>query len=296
MRRSDAVRLVALSAIWGSSFIFIRVIAPVLGPVLTVTTRVLIGGAVLVAYCRIIGLDAQVARHWRKYAVIGIVNSTVPFMLFAFAALYLPASYSVILNSTAPLFTALWAIPLLNERLTRLKLTGLLAGAGGVALVSRAGPVVPDLWFWIAVLACLGSTTCYALSSIYMKKRAADLKPLAIAGWSQIFAGVVLLPFLPFAEPSAPPNPLIAFNVLMLAVFCSSIAYVLYYRLIADIGPTRALTMAFLMPVFGMLWGALFLGEPITLPMIVGCALIIGGATAVLRPAPMHLSPSVRRL
>ena len=285
MRRSDAIRLVALSAIWGSSFIFIRVLAPVLGPILTVTTRVLIGGAVLVAYCRIIGLDAEVGRHWRQYAVIGIVNSTLPFMLFAFAALYLPASYSVILNSTAPLFTALWAIPLLNESLTRTKLVGLVAGAAGVFLVSRAGPVVPDSWFWIAVLACLGATTCYALSSIYMKKRAANLKPLAIAGWSQIFAALAMAPLVPFAQPSAPLTPLIAFNVLMLAVFCSSIAYVLYYRLIADIGPTRALTMAFLMPVFGMVWGALFLGEPITLPMIAGCALIIGGATAVLRPA-----------
>lgn len=292
MRRSDAVRLVALSAIWGSSFIFIRVIAPALGPVLTVTTRVLIGGAVLVAYCRVIGLDAQVARHWRQYAVIGIVNSTLPFMLFAFAALYLPASYSVILNSTAPLFTALWAMPLLNERLTRLKLAGLFAGAAGVALVSRAGPVVPDLWFWIAVLACLGATTCYALSSIYMKKRAGHLQPLAIAGWSQIFAALAMAPFVPFAEPSAPLTPLIALNVLGLALFCSSIAYVLYYRLIADIGPTRALTMAFLMPVFGMLWGTLFLGEPITLAMIAGCALIIGGATAVLRPASPSRSPS----
>jgi drug/metabolite transporter (DMT)-like permease len=296
VRRSDAVRLVALSAIWGSSFIFIRVIAPVLGPVLTVTTRVLIGGAVLVAYCRIIGLDAQVKRHWRQYAVIGLVNSTLPFMLFAFAALHLPASYSVILNSTAPLFTALWAVPLLDERLTRLKVTGLLTGAAGVALVSRAGPVVPDLWFWIAVLACLGSTTCYALSSIYMKKRAAHLKPLAVAGWSQIFAAIAMAPLVPFAEPSAPLTALIAFNVLMLALFCSSIAYVLYYRLIADIGPTRALTMAFLMPVFGMLWGALFLAEPITLAMIAGCALIIGGATAVLRPARPISTLSPRRL
>jgi drug/metabolite transporter (DMT)-like permease len=92
---------------------------------------------------------------------------------------------------------------------------------------------------------------------------------------------------VPFAPPSSAVTPLIVANVLMLALACSSIAYVLYYRLIADIGPTRALTMAFLMPVFGMLWGALFLGEPITLPMIAGCALIIGGATAVLRPAPV---------
>ena len=295
MRRSDAGRLVALSAIWGSSFIFIRVVAPVLGPVLTVTTRVLIGGAVLVAYCRIIGLDAEVSRHWRQYAVIGIVNSTLPFMLFAFAALHLPASYSVILNSTAPLFTALLAVPLLHERLTLVKVTGLVVGAAGVALVSRAGPVVPDLWFWIAVAACLGATTCYALSSIYMKRYAAGAKPLAIAGWSQMFAALAMMPFVPFASPdTALFTPLIAANVLMLALFCSSIAYVLYYRLIADLGPTRALTMAFLMPAFGMLWGALFLGEPITLPMIAGCALIIGGATAVLRPARGGPAPVMR--
>ena len=286
MRRSDGIRLLALSAIWGSSFIFIRVIAPVLGPVLTVVSRVLIGGAVLVAYCRIIGVDAELARHWRQYAVIGVVNSTLPFMLFAFAALHIPASYSVILNSTAPLFTALLAVPLLGERLTSAKIAGLLVGAAGVALVSGAGPVVPDLSFWVAICACLGATTCYAVSSIYMKKYAAGAKPIAIAGWSQIFAALALAPFVPFAPPVSAVTPLIVGNVLLLALLCSSIAYVLYYRLIADIGPTRALTMAFLMPAFGMLWGALFLDEPITLPMIAGCALVIGGATVVLRPAP----------
>jgi drug/metabolite transporter (DMT)-like permease len=145
---------------------------------------------------------------------------------------------------------------------------------------------VPDLWFALAVAACLGATLCYAGSSIYMKKHAAEAKPLAIAGWSQIFAGLALVPLVPFAPPSGAITPLIVANVLALAVVCSSAAYALYYRLIADIGPTRALTMAFLMPVFGMLWGALFLGEAITLPMIAGCALVIGGATTVLRPAP----------
>ena len=283
MRQSDVGRLLALAAIWGASFIFIRVLAPVLGPVLTVTSRVLIGGAVLVGYCRVIGFDTGLSRHWRQYVVIGIVNSTLPFMLFAFAALHLPASYSVILNSTSPLFTALLAVPLLGERLTRAKIAGLAAGAAGVVLVSRAGPVVPDLWFGAAVAACLGATLCYAASSIYMKKHAAGAKPLAIAAWSQIFAGLALLPLVPFAPPAGPITPLIAANVLGLALVCSSIAYVLYYRLIADIGPTRALTVAFVMPAFGMLWGALFLDETITLPMIAGCALIIGGTGAVLR-------------
>ncbi len=288
MRQSDAGRLLALSAIWGASFIFIRVLAPVLGPVLTVTTRVLIGGAILIVYCRIIGLDAGLSRHWRQYALIGVTNSTLPFMLFAFAALHLPASYSVILNAMTPLFTALLAVPLLGERLTAAKIAGLVVGVAGVALVSGAGPVAPDLWFALAVAACLGATLCYAGSSIYMKKCASGVKPLALAGWSQIFAGLALAPLVPFAPPPGSVTPLIVANVLALAVVCSSAAYALYYRLIADIGPTRALMIAFLMPVFGMLWGALFLGETITLPMIAGCGLVIGGATIVLRPAPAH--------
>jgi drug/metabolite transporter (DMT)-like permease len=284
VRRSDTARLLALAAIWGASFIFLRVLSPVLGPVLTVTTRVLIGGLVLVAYCRAVSFDAGLRRHWRQYAVIGIVNSTLPFLLFSYAALHLPASYSVILNATTPLFTALLAIPFLGERLTWRKIAGLGSGASGVALVSRAGPVVPDFAFGLAVAACLGAAICYAVSSIYMKKRAAGAKPLAIAGWSQVFAGLALVPLVPFAPASGPVTPLVAANVLGLALICSSIAYVLYYRLIADIGPTRALTVAFLMPAFGMLWGAVFLDETITLPMIAGCALIIGGTGAVLSP------------
>lgn len=284
MRRPDVARLVALAAIWGASFIFIRVLAPALGPVLTVATRVLIGGAVLVAYARATGVDLALARHWRAYLVIGVVNSTLPFLLYAFAALYIPASYSVILNSTAPLFTAALAVPFLGERLTAAKLAGLGSGTAGVALVSNAGPVEPDLGFAVAVAACLGAACCYGLSSIYMKKRAAGAGALGVAGWSQVFAGVVLIPAIPFAPAPGPVTPLIVANVLALSLVCSSIAYVLYYRLIADVGPTRALTVAFLMPAFGMLWGALFLAETITWTMIAGGVLIVGGTWTVLRP------------
>jgi drug/metabolite transporter (DMT)-like permease len=147
--------------------------------------------------------------------VIGVVNSTLPFMLFAFAALHIPASYSVILNSTAPLFTALLAVPLLGERLTVAKSRRASSSAQpGVALVSRAGPVVPDFWFWISVGACLCSAICYAASSIYMKKYAAGARPLAIAAWSQIFAALALAPFVPFAPPRASVTPLIIGNAL----------------------------------------------------------------------------------
>ena len=135
----------------------------------------------------------------RHYVVIGVVNSALPFVLFAFAALHLPASYSVIMNASTPLFAALLSALFLGERLSPPKIAGLLAGAAGVALVSGAGPVVPDAMFGLSIAACLGAALCYAASSVYMKKYATGAKPMAIAGWSQVAAGVVLLPLVPFA-------------------------------------------------------------------------------------------------
>ena len=285
MRGEDAARLTLLAAIWGGSFIFLRVLAPVLGPVITATARVSIAGIALIAWFWVTGFDADLRGQWRHFVVIGVLNSAIPFVLFSFAALHIPASYSVILNSATPLFAALLSSLFLAERLTLAKIGGLVAGAAGVALVSKAGPVVPDALFGASIAACLGAALLYAASSVYMKKYAAGAKPMAIAGWSQVAAGIVLLPLVPFAPVRGEITPVVVANVLGLALLCSAVAYLLYYRLIADIGPTRALTVAFLMPVFGMTWGALLLGETITWPMIAGCALIVGGTFAVVRPS-----------
>jgi len=283
MRPADVGRLVALAAIWGASFVFIRTLAPVLGPLLTAASRVLIAGVALVLYLRATGFDAGMRANWRHYLVIGVVNSAVPFVLYAFAGLHIPASYSVIMNSITPLFAALLSVAYLAERMTARKIAGLAAGAAGVALVSEAGPVVPDAMFVWAILACLAAAFCYAVAGVYIRTRAAGVKPMAIAGWSQLCAGMVLLPLLPFAPAPTRVDAGIVANVLALALLCSAVAYLLYYRLIVDIGPTRALTVTFLMPLFGMLWGALFLGESITAPMLAGCALIVGGSVLVLK-------------
>jgi drug/metabolite transporter (DMT)-like permease len=283
MRGQDLARLTALAAIWGASFIFLRTLAPVLGPVLTATSRVVIAGVALIAYFRGSGFDAGLRHHWRQYLVIGVVNSALPFLLYAFAAVHIPASYSVILNAATPLFAALLSALWLDERLTALRVAGLAAGAAGVALVTRAGPVEPDAMFGWAIAACLAAALCYALAGIYVKRRASEVKPMAIAGWSQMFAGAALLPIVPFAPPPGALTPAVAANVLGLALLCSAVAYLLYYRLIADIGPTRAMTVTFLMPLFGMLWSVLFLAETITVPMLAGCALIVGGTALVIR-------------
>lgn len=284
MRTQDTVRLVALAAIWGASFLFFRVLSPVLGPVVTASARVLIAGAALLLYCRATGFDTKLREHWRTYLVIGIVNSAIPFVLFAFAALHIPASYSAILNAAAPLFGVLLAPVFLGERLTARKLAGLVAGMLGVALVSNVGPLASQPRFGAAVAACLVAALCYAIAGVYMKRRAAGATPLAIAAWSQLLAGFVLLPLVPFVPPPGALTATVVANMLALALLCSAVAYLLYYRLIADVGPSRALTVTFLIPAFGMLWGALFLGESITLPMLAGCALIVGGTAAVLRP------------
>ena len=284
MRGSDVARLIALAVIWSASFVFIRVLAPPLGPVWTATLRVLVAGVALVAWLAIAGVDADVRRHWRAYLVVGLVNSAAPFLLFSWAALTLPASYLAILNAASPMFAALAAAIWLGEHLTGAKLVGLAVGAAGVALVSRAGPLAPTPDVLLAVIASLGGALCYAIAGVWLKRHGAGLQPVAIAGWSQMGAAAALLPVAAATPMPGPITPAVVANLAALALVCSGIAYLLYYRLIRDVGPTRAMTVTFLMPALGMLWGVLFLGETVNATMLAGAALVIGGTAAVLRP------------
>jgi drug/metabolite transporter (DMT)-like permease len=288
MRTADIARLLALAVIWSASFVFIRVLAPVLGPVWVATSRVLIAGVALTAGFVVLRKHVDVARHWRAYLFVGVLNSALPFLLFAFAALTLPASYLVILNTALPLFGAVASAIWLSEPLDAVKLAGLVAGAAGVLFVSRAGPVVPDAAFLIAVAASLGAVLCYALAGVWIKRRGTALPPIAMAGWSQLLGGLALLPVAAMSPVHGPITATIVINVLLLALLGSAVAYMLYFRLIADVGPTRAMTVTFLMPAFGMLWGWLFLDETITLPMLAGTALIVAGTAAVVRKRPVR--------
>ncbi len=292
LRTGDIVRLVTLAAIWGGSFIFMRVLAPVLGPVVTADLRVLIAGIALIVYFRIIRFDAEWRRFWKQYLFIGAVNSALPFFLFSFAALHIPASYSVIMNSTSPFFAALFSAVWLSDRLTAKKVIGLLIGAVGVAFVAGIGVAKSSPMFNLALAACILAAVCYGLTATYIKKWGGELKPMGIAGGSQLMAGLLLIPVIPLAPVRTAITPTVAVTVLVFALLCSAIAYLLYYRLIADMGPTKALTVTFLMPVFGMIWGALILAETITAPMLIGTALILLGTTLVLNlPLPFHPRP-----
>jgi drug/metabolite transporter (DMT)-like permease len=283
MKTENIAGLICLGAIWGSSFIFMRVLAPVLGPIATADFRVLIGGAALLIYYLVVGFNAEWKTYWKQYLVIGVLTA-IPFSLFAFAALHIPAGYSAVLNSTAPLFGAVFSAIWLNETLTIKKIMGVILGATGVALVAQIGGASNiDEHFTISIVACLVAAICYSINGIYIKKYASKTKSLAVAGASQIFAGLALLPILPFAPIRGEISPLIVGNMLALAIICSAIAFVLYFRLIAEVGPTKALTVTFLIPVFGMIWGAIFLNEQISMTMLGGAGMIVLGIWFVVR-------------
>ena len=281
MRRADTARLVSLAAIWGASFLFMRIAAPVLGPVLTAELRTLIAGIALAAYFAATGYDPEWRRWGRHYVTVGILSSAVPFLLWAYAALSLTAGLLSVLNATAPMWGALCSALLLRERLNARRTLGLVIGVVGVALVTR--PESGAELYYPAIVAALAAAFCYGLIAAYIKRWASDAPSRGMAVGSQLAAGILLIPFVALWPPATAPTPGVAASILALGLVCGAIAYLLYFRLIADIGATGALTVTYLIPVFGVLWGALFLGEAVSALMLVGAALVILGTVFVLR-------------
>jgi drug/metabolite transporter (DMT)-like permease len=283
MTPRDTLLLAGLAAVWGASFIFLRLAAPSFGALALAETRVLLAGVALLAYGVAMGRGIPRLADWRTHLVIGAFNSGIPFALFSFAALHIGASYMAVLNATSPLFGALFGAVLGRERIGAGKIVGLLLGVAGVALLVGLGPVAVSGWTLAAAAASLGASACYAFAGHYAKAHGAVMTPLALALGSQMGAAAVLaLPTL-FALPSTMPPPSALASAVALALVCTAAAYLAYFRLLVRIGPVRALTVTFLIPVFGLLWGALFLGEPITLSMIAGCATVLLATRLVLR-------------
>lgn len=286
MRSADLARLVALAAIWGTSFVFLRVLAPVLGAAWTAESRVLIAGLTLAAWFRLTGFAPGWRRNAKVFVVVGLLNSALPFVLYGWAAQHLPAAVMAVVNACTPLSGAVCAAIWLGEPLTRTRLGGIGCGIAGVAWLSfsrPAGGPLPDPQLLPAIAACLLATLCYGLAGVYLKRCASAVAPLAIAGGSQLAAALWLLPLLPFAAPIGPLTGPVLASLLGLGLICSALAYGLYYRLIADLGPTRALTVTFLIPPFGVAWSALLLGEPLSPALAGSGVLIVAGTVLVLR-------------
>ena len=288
MDTASLARLLALAAIWGSSFLFMRIAVPALGPALLIALRVGLAALFLlgVAVAGKRRLDAR--RHYRHYLFMGACNSAIPFLLFAFAAQTLSASLLAILNATAPLFAALIAALLRRTLPAPSIVTGLALGVIGVALLAGFDTVMLTPGATIALFAALGASFSYAIASNYAKS-ATSVDPFANAHGSMWAATLLLAPAMPFFPPAALPTVAVALAVVALGVLCSGVAYLLYFRLIADLGAASALTVTFLIPVFGVLWGTLFLNEHIGWYTIVGSVTVVAGTALVTGYMPRFM-------
>lgn len=282
--------LILLSAIWGGSFIFMRVLAPVFGAVGTANIRLLIGAAFLLVIFQFTGYRIQWRRDWKLLLGIGVINSAIPFSLFAYAALHIPASISVVINSMTPMFGAIFEGLLLKTKFTKSKIMGLVIGAIGVAIISGSKSLPGTRESYLAILACVMATFCYGLSGALIKKYGQRLESKALAGGSQLFAGLALLPFLLSSGINAPVTFEVAAMALVFGILCSAIAYLIYFYLIKEMGPTPALSVTFLMPVFGILWSSLLLGEAIYPEMVLGAAVILVGIFMIVKPKKVRLA------
>jgi drug/metabolite transporter (DMT)-like permease len=280
---ADLARLVGLAAVWGLAFVFIRVAVPPLGPVALTVIRTLVAGCALFLVARAIGVELGWRTRWRRFLAFGIVNSAIPFMLISAAEEAMTAAFAAILVATAPLFGALIAAVWAGEPLTARRVGGLLAGVAGVALLvgwNPTGAPLPPAW---AIAATLGAAALFGVAANYTRLRIRDIPPLVTAAGSQLCAGALLLPLVAAVPPVAMPSAIEWASALALALLSSALAFLLYFRLIANVGAVKTLTVNFLSPLFGVSGGVLLLGEPVTANMVAGTAVILTGTALVLR-------------
>jgi len=285
MKPRDVLELVALAAIWGASFLFMRMGAADFGPAPLSWLRVAGASVVLLPLLAMRGELPALRQHWKAIALVGLTNSALPFLLFSYAALAITAGLSSIFNATTPLFGALFAALWLRDRLGASRLLGLAIGfAGVVGLAWDKASLRPEahgVSSAIAIAACLAATLLYGFSASFAKKRLAGVSPFALATGSQVSAAVVLALPAWWSWPAVTPGPVPWLVALTLAVLCTAVAYVLYFRLIAHVGATNAVSVTFLIPAFAVLWGFAFLGETLTPAMVLGCAVILVGTSLV---------------
>jgi drug/metabolite transporter (DMT)-like permease len=281
---SSIIDFAALAAIWGASFLFMRLAVVDFGFVATAFLRVAIAAAFLLPLMLWRGLGPEFRRHWWKIGLIGLLNSGIPFMLFSFALLSITTGLSAILNATVPLFGALVAWWWLKDGLTGSRVLGLVIGLAGVAMLAwdKASfrPDASGLAPGWAVLACLGACVCYAFAASATKRYLTGLPPLVTAGGSQLGAAVCLAIPAAFAWPQQAPGMQAWLALAAVGILCTGVAYILFFRLIEQAGPARALAVTFVVPVFAILYGALFLSESVT-PWMVVCGAVIVCGTAL---------------
>ncbi len=298
MKPSDLTELFALAALWGGSFIFMRLGAGEFGALPLAWLRV--AGAALVLLPLLIARreHCDLRAHWKPILVVGITNSALPFALFAYAALTISAGLSAIFNAATPLFGAVIAWLWLKDRLGAPRIVGLVIGFAGVFWLGfdkasvhvGAQADASSAAATRAVLACIAASISYGFAANFTKRHLTGVRPMAVAAGSQLGAAAVLALPAWWAWPAVNPGGTAWLMVGVLAVACTGIAYVIYFRLIAHVGPANAITVTFLVPAFAVVWGALFIGERPTAAMLAGCGVILIGTALATGLLPRNRS------
>ena len=278
---------VLLGALWGSSFLFMRMGAAEFGPLATAWLRVCIATLMLFPLMVWQGQLSVFKANWKLVLGFGVINSALPFALYAYAVMHISTGLSAILNASVPLSAALVAWLWLGDRLNRWRIVGLIVGFVGVALLANHqtnfhSASNPDASSWgqhTAIAACLLATICYAIAGSFNKKYMPNMPALVSATGSQFGASLALTVPALFALPDNMPGAQAWGSILMLGIACTGIAYILFFRLVNRAGPAKALTVTFLIPVFALIYGVIFLGETVTLIMVLlGMLVILGTA------------------
>ena len=297
MRRRDVAELLALAALWGGAFLFMRVAVPAFGPFALAFRRVFGAALMLVPLLAARGDLAALRRHWRPIALVGVVNSALPFLCFAYAALTINAGVSAIFNSATPLFAAIVAGVWLRDPMTPWRVVGLAIGFAGVLWLGWDKADFGPGGSALAVAACLLATMSYGIGPSLTKRQLDGVAPLAVAAGSQVSAAMLLAVPAALAWPGVAPSAHAWLMMALLAFLGTGFAYVLYFRLIANAGPANAVAVTYLIPIFALVWGGVFLGEQVTLTLVAGCLVIFVGtalATGVLRPRPLGSAAASR--
>jgi drug/metabolite transporter (DMT)-like permease len=262
-----------------------RVTVPLFGTALVAESRAFFSAIFLVPWTvfvarQMIGLGA----HWRDHLAVGLVNSVLPFICYAWAATELPASYLAVTNGMVPLWSGIIAAPVLKERLGARRVVGFLLGVAGIALIVNLGPIAVSLSTVLAALAAMAGAAFWGWAGVVIRQRSGRVPTMSLASGSIVYSALLLSPAWASAPDISRWTLQATIALAALGAICSGLAYLPFFTLVRDIGPTRTLTVGLAIPALGILWGWLFLGEAVTLTMLAGAALVLFALVLVLKP------------
>lgn len=266
--------LIILGAVWGSSFMFIKIATPEFGPIPLVGIRLFIAGALFLPILLQPKYLKQIHGFKLKIFILSLLNATIPFTLFSYASYSSDSNMLAILNSSAALLTMIVAYFWINEPIGRKQVSGLIIGFIGIIVLVNPSNIQTSL---ISSLACLTAASCYAIANVFIQKFTKDIKKVVLIGWSLIFGAITLSPLTIVYFPTIIPSTEAILSLFWLGAIGTGLAFIGYVRSIETIGAVKTSTVAYFLPVFGIIWGYIFLNEKVTYIVIVGCLMVLLG-------------------